>query len=284
MTVVFRFFIHLLPGYLGAKLTLFLASFPVIKPKLKDRDEIALASASTFTFKNNTRIGYSWGNGPLIILIHGWEGRASQFAPIAMALAEQGFQAVAYDGKGHGLSNGKGATFLSFQQDLNALINHFNQPVHAFVGHSAGGLSLMAAKKKHLIQAKYFITLAAPLAPYPFLASLKKVLGIKGKTEYSCQKQVAKQFNCSWQKLIDGYVFTPQKQDSQKLLAIYDQDDEMVKFDDQYAVKALWPSAHVYTTKKLGHIKILWDKGVINEICEFVEPPKTDCQYLKEAN
>lgn len=218
-------------------------------------------------------MAYRWGSGPIIILIHGWEGRASQFAPIAQALANKGFCAIAYDGKAHGKSAGKGTTFLGFQQDIQALTEHLNQPVHAYVAHSAGGLSLMAARIKNNVTAKHYVTLAAPRAPYPFIDTLRRELGIGHKTKGHCENQVAKQFDRSWGELMNGAAF----QDAQQgeLLAIFDEQDELVDPTDADVVINKWPNAQTYTTQNLGHIKVLWDNRVIDRITSFVSIPNT---------
>ena len=271
MITLIRFLVTVLPSPLAASLTLFLARFPVIKPKLKERDHNALNAASSFSFNNDTRIAYSWGEGPIIILSHGWEGRASQLAPIAQALAAKGFRAIAYDGKAHGKSHGKGTTFLGFQRDMQALTQHLDQPVHAYIAHSAGGLSLMAARFKGEVTANHYITLASPRAPYPFIATLRRELGIGDKTKKHCESQVAQQFDCSWQDLMEGMAF--QYQNQGELLAIYDENDELVDPEDANSVLKQWPNAQTYTTKGLGHIKVMWDKTVIERIVDFVALP-----------
>ena len=45
-------------------------------------------------------VAWSWGEGPTVLLVHGWEGRGSQMAAFAAPLAEAGFRAVAFDAPG----------------------------------------------------------------------------------------------------------------------------------------------------------------------------------------
>ena len=40
---------------------------------------------------------YSWGSGPTVLLVHGWEGRGSQLSAFAPALVKAGFRVVAVD-------------------------------------------------------------------------------------------------------------------------------------------------------------------------------------------
>src|SRR5436190_15309881 len=47
---------------------------------------------------------WSWGEGPTVVLAHGWEGRGSQMGALALAIAGAGMRAVAIDGPAHGAS------------------------------------------------------------------------------------------------------------------------------------------------------------------------------------
>ena len=64
---------------------------------LRDWELPLLASSERITL----RFGLSalrWGQGPAVLLMHGWEGRPTQFASLINALVEAGYTAVALDG------------------------------------------------------------------------------------------------------------------------------------------------------------------------------------------
>ena len=46
----------------------------------------------------------SWGEGRPVVLIHGWPLSADSWDPVALALAERGYRAIAYDRRGFGRS------------------------------------------------------------------------------------------------------------------------------------------------------------------------------------
>jgi len=47
----------------------------------------------------------SWGEqGPLVLALHGWRGRTTQFRPLASKLLEKGMRTVALELPGHGIS------------------------------------------------------------------------------------------------------------------------------------------------------------------------------------
>ncbi len=73
---------------------------------LRDWELPLLASSERITL----RFGLSalrWGQGPTVLLMHGWEGRPTQFASLINALVDAGYTVVALDGPAHGRSLGE---------------------------------------------------------------------------------------------------------------------------------------------------------------------------------
>jgi pimeloyl-ACP methyl ester carboxylesterase len=83
-----------------------------------------------------------WGEGRPVVLIHGWPLSGDSWDPVANALAEQGFRAIAYDRRGFGRSEqpSSGYDYDTFADDLGAVIEEYagGQDV-ALVGFSMGG-------------------------------------------------------------------------------------------------------------------------------------------------
>ena len=56
--------------------------------------------------KDGTRIFYKdWGSGPPVIFSHGWPLNADAWDEQMVAVASQGFRAIAHDRRGHGRSD-----------------------------------------------------------------------------------------------------------------------------------------------------------------------------------
>ena len=54
-------------------------------------------------------VAYRWGRGErAVLLLHGWQGRASQFAPLVRELVAEGFRVTSFDAPAHGASGGQG--------------------------------------------------------------------------------------------------------------------------------------------------------------------------------
>src|SRR6185503_15435757 len=89
-----------------------------------------------------------WGKGPLVILVHGWNGRGSQLGGFVQPLVDAGFQVVAFDAPGHGGPRGASSSLVRFADAFDAVVDAtrpFFQPLAAVVAHSMGGAAVTYA-------------------------------------------------------------------------------------------------------------------------------------------
>lgn len=97
---------------------------------------------TTFTTADGTDIYYNdWGQGPAIVLIHGWPLDADMWSSQALALAAKGNRVIAYDRRGFGRSGQpwSGYDYDTLSDDLAALIDHLGLSDVTLVGFSMGG-------------------------------------------------------------------------------------------------------------------------------------------------
>jgi alpha-beta hydrolase superfamily lysophospholipase len=62
---------------------------------------------ATFVEVNGERLAtWSYGKGPTILLVHGWNGHAAQLRAFVSPLVDAGYRVVAFDQPAHGQSSG----------------------------------------------------------------------------------------------------------------------------------------------------------------------------------
>lgn len=263
-----RLVLPLLPRQLGFSLTRTLASIPTTVP-LKPQDRCILAAAQSVDFGTSSRkIAWIWGQGPTVVFVHGWGGRGGQMVGLADKVVNCGFRSVVFDVRGHGESAGRSVSFRHFIDDLAELTSFIGAPIHAFVGHSAGALCMMAAREAHDLRAARYVCLCAPRAPYVPVREIKQRLNPPEDLLRRCEIHYAAQFNRSWHDLDQGCAY--RYDGNGKLLMIYDLDDKRVDHTDDATVVSVWPSAQVKKTRGLGHQKILWDTHVADDVIAFL--------------
>ncbi|WP_165777092.1 alpha/beta hydrolase [Paremcibacter congregatus] len=265
-----KFIINILPEGLGFSVIKFLANKPP-RPGIRKRDREALAQAQCMFFgRGDKLVAWTWGKGPIVVFVHGWGGRGSQMAPLALHMAERGFQSVVFDVTGHGASSGRQASFRNFISDIGDLTKYLNREIYAFIGHSAGGLCMMAARELEGIKADHYVCISSPRYPYPPIQIIRKLLGISDKMIVRCKKYYSEQFRSSWESLEKGHAYADNNQE--KLLLIYDESDTYVAHTDGDEIQRTWPTAKLVKTQELGHYKILISREVEQIVEGFLRP------------
>lgn len=107
---------------------------------------------SFITTGDNTKLYLKrWGSGRPVILLHGWPLSADSWDDQAMAVAEAGFQAIAYDRRGFGRSDQPwdGYDYDTLSDDLAAVIQEIGSEDTALVGFSMGGGEIARYMSRH---------------------------------------------------------------------------------------------------------------------------------------
>lgn len=83
---------------------------------------------------------YTYGQGPAVLLLHGWCSKGARWAAYAQQLVAAGFQAVVMDAPSHGQSPGR---FLSVPDYIKAVgcVLRTRTDWHALITHSMGSLT-----------------------------------------------------------------------------------------------------------------------------------------------
>lgn len=123
-----------------------------------------------------------WGQGPTVLLMHGWEGRPTQFASLITALVDAGYTVVALDGPAHGRSPGREANVVLFARAMLEAAAEL-PPLQAVIGHSMGGASAMLAVQLGL-RTETLVTIGAPARILAYCAVLPVM--------YDCHRKPAR--------------------------------------------------------------------------------------------
>lgn len=233
---------------------------------LRPRDQALLQGTTRFTFGDG-RVGWSIGDGPLVLMVHGWGGRGVQLAVLAHRLATEGYRCVFFDAGGHGDSRAEGVGFDTFIEDTSSLTRIVGEPVRAWIGHSAGALGMMAARKLRGLSADCYVCVCAPRYPYVPIETLERRLAVTDEVLSHVKTILAAQFATTWEDLEQNAAFHP---DPKPLLLAYDRGDERVRHHDADAIAAIWQGAEILKTDGHGHNKILQAPELGEAVCRML--------------
>ncbi len=208
---------------------------------------------------------WRWGEGPAVILTHGWGGRAGRFSAMAAALTAQGFAVVVFDAPAHGASKGQQASLPQFSRALTDVAKSLG-PIHALVGHSLGGAAVSLAMHRGL-SAGRAVLLAAPADVFLFSNAFAEHLRIPPRAHTMMHQNLESRLNFTWQEL---HVPTLARNFAAPALVVHDQLDSDVPYAHAREIAEAWPGAELYTTSGLGHRGLLRDPKVIQRTVDFL--------------
>lgn len=105
-----------------------------------------------FVEANNVRMFYTdEGDGPPVLMVHGWSCDGSDWAWQTPALLAAGYRCIVPDLRGHGRSSVPAGGFAprDYASDLAALLAHLGAGPVVAIGHSMGGATVVALAVEH---------------------------------------------------------------------------------------------------------------------------------------
>jgi pimeloyl-ACP methyl ester carboxylesterase len=204
----------------------------------------------------------------LILLVHGWESRATQMYGLVRGLVKQGYTVIAVDMPGHGHSFGETSNPYLFAQTVKLAqqeLGHFQ----AIIGHSMGAGAAGIAVSNGVTTDKLVLI----SGPSSIENVLRRFSGFVGLNKNTTNKFI---------EFIGQYVGVPateldtakllQKSDIQALL-IHDESDIEVPVSESKRLEPVLKRVELFITKGLGHRKILKSDEVLTKINNFITEP-----------
>jgi pimeloyl-ACP methyl ester carboxylesterase len=231
-------------------------------------EETFLATGDRITVQSEDQdlAVWTWGTGPVVVLAHGWGGRAGRFSAIAQALMEAGFRVVLFDAPAHGASMGDQASLPQFSEALRAVVSAVG-PVHGLVGHSLGGAAVSLALGQG-VSAERAVLLAPPADVFLFSHAFAEHLRIPARAREVMQHNLETRLQVTWEEL---HIPTLARSMTAAALVVHDVQDADVPYGHGEQIADAWPGATLYSTTGLGHRAILRNPEVIRRVVRFLQ-------------
>lgn len=236
--------------------------------KLIDREIIEQGNNARIPFAGGELAVTSWGDGPPVLLMHGWGGARAQMTGFVMPLLVAGYRAVAFDQPAHGESDGELTNILEIAPTLD-LIAEREGEFEAIIAHSFGTLVASYAlvnrdfpPPSRLVYLGSFNRLLDSLPRFQALAGLPDSIieGLRGMLYENFGKDV-----------LDAIVNeTMTQQIDIPALMFHDSGDNVTPIDDSRAIARVWKSARLVETEGLGHRGALQSSEVHGQVVEFL--------------
>lgn len=253
---------------LAGKFALFLFLHP---PKHKrpqrELDYYNKAKKSTIEIDGKKVAVFEWGEGETVWLMHGWAGRATQLGSFIAPLVDAGYKVIGVDAPAHGDSEGSESSVFLFEKSLQALYTKYGK-AHAFIGHSLGGGVGFFAMKNGIPFDKY-VSISAPSIPDLILHESLDRIGASEKCIETMSTLIEERIGSPFKNFTATYwaQFAP----NIPYLIIHDRQDKDAGIEHCDALYELLPEVKVHQTDGLGHVRILREESIVNEVVEFIK-------------
>jgi len=230
----------------------------------------AVAARSTLQHPLGEMVVYQWGNtgDPIVMLVHGWSGRATQLGAFAEPLTQAGYCVIAFDAPGHGRSAGHSTTIMEISDVLNKITELYGKP-QAIIAHSFGCLASLYCIAHQRLMLQQLVCISAPSSAVYLVDNFARHLCVSARVKAAFMQKVEKIFGDNlWQRIsasenIQSAAFP--------VLIVHDQDDRDVDWQHAQWLAQSGKNTQLYITQGLGHRRILRDATVIQRIVNFID-------------
>lgn len=214
---------------------------------------------------------YSWGEGPSVLLVHGWGGRGSQMAHLAKPLITAGYRVITFDALAHGESTLKQTDIFEMSEIIKEIALSTNG-FHAIVSHSLGGMVTAIALKDGLKTNK-LVTSAPSATIHYYFKQFAKQTNASQRTINSLMEFIENEFEMKLDEMSLATIIS--KLDTPGLI-IHDKDDKIIHYTESIALSKSWPNSELVFTERLGHRGILRNSEIIAKIVNFIGNNKSN--------
>jgi pimeloyl-ACP methyl ester carboxylesterase len=240
------------------------------RARLRDAEREVLARGEIFSLEvgGQTVVGRVWGQGPTVLLAHGWGGHSGQMTSFVDPAVAAGFRVVALDFPGHGESSGSVSSLVHFAAALTRAAALFG-PVRGLVAHSFGAAGSTYAISSGLAVERA-VFLAPPAGFESFWARFRAGVGVSqevlDRMLHDAEDWLHVRFDSIAPVDLAPRMTAP-------LLVFHDPEDGEVPFEEGAELARRWPGAELRPVGGLGHLRILRDERCVTQAVAFLAQP-----------
>jgi pimeloyl-ACP methyl ester carboxylesterase len=229
---------------------------------------LAQAQNERIPFAETEIVVSTWGDGPTVLLVHGWGGNRLQLGAFVLPLVDAGYRVVAFDQPAHGDSPGKTTNVFVVADSLQVIGSYYG-PFQAILAHSLGTLgtsfALVNRDFPHPSRLVYFGALNRLM---DFVPRFQVMAQLSDEITAGLAQAIENRFGRDELEAITNARLVPHL--PLPALLFHDRQDAVTPVSDSRAIARAWPGAQLVETDGLGHRRVLRDAKIIEQVVAFV--------------
>jgi predicted alpha/beta-fold hydrolase len=244
-----------------------------VKPFHLSEDQQALlqrAHSFNLEFNQNKIRVFEWGTGPVILLVHGWAGRALQLDSLISALLSKGYKVVAFDQKGHGESSSRFSSYPEIVRGTDLVSAHYGKALYGIVGHSIGSNAMFKVSETFAYKLKI-----AAISPTGDILNMLDDIRVKMGIYKKLLAHVVRLIEAdSGLLLAELNKLDYKKIARHDVLLVHDKFDKINKVYASHEIHRNLHGSSLMQTEMLGHSRILGNQAVVDRVVAHFNAPQ----------
>ncbi|KGL63696.1 alpha/beta fold hydrolase [Polaribacter sp. Hel1_85] len=241
---------------------------PRVRKLRKSEEEVLDESiVQKVVYNSFTICKYQWGieNNKTALLVHGWEGRASNFASIIKNLTNNGYKVIAYDAPSHGKSSKGDTNMFEFSELLESELNKFIPDL--IISHSFGSVNTATVLRKNPnLKINLWLMVTTPYKFIEKINDLSEYFGLNSKVKNKLINRIQKDTQESINQL-DMAIYCDELKNVEKAIIVHSKTDKILPIEGARKVAKSFRESKLIELNNLGHYAILWS----NELNEIIK-------------
>ena len=207
----------------------------------------------------------TFGDGPPVMLLHGWGGSANDMLPLAWAFAQAGWRSIVFDMPGHGRSPKRESSLVEFLRAMRVVAGALGQP-EIVVGHSFGGAAAVFGITELRLPVRAAVLFSPAPGPAYYIDRFVRTVGLPASRTDGMVRQLAERVGRPMDSL--DAVAAARSADVPALI-VHDPRDREVSFEFAERMQEAWRGSRLVPAPSLGHKRILRDARMIDIAVDF---------------
>ncbi|GAB2622311.1 hypothetical protein GCM10027168_62850 [Streptomyces capparidis] len=264
----------LVSGRLAGAGAFALFHMPLARSRVRsaEREQLVGAHIGRVDVGGVSAVTYRWGDGTRpVLLVHGWQSRASRLSAFVPELLGRGHSVIAFDAPAHGDAPGRSTTIHDYRAVIAALHDEYGT-FDGLVAHSLGALGSFDAMR-HGVQARKVVTLAGVCDFAHLVDEFCSALRLRPRVKAQLHRRIERKlFPDAPAGQVPFSVTHTVGQVRSPILVVHDEDDTRIEpAQGRRLAAAFGDRARLVTTSGLGHRRILGDPEVVRTVLEFLD-------------